>query len=475
MKMLNNIDIQRLAGIKSILGIDLTEHRARIVELQKRGRIFNRFKTTFRPLQAFTCEFSPGSSVVERVASLKRALAEHHVTSTSVVSTVQSIGVKTVTATVPSGTTNIDEWIQEHREKLLKLPVATGQVVHAYEILEHSESGLLVEITFARTSDIEAVSAFFREVGLTLLSLAAGSRDAFTAFLLGEEGPTTKDATFIHLGNSILSSATFSGGKRRTTTFTRIGPEQRQESAIDESVKQSSAPAESLVIGGDLPDTPSTGLRVLKPFGLDSSHTLAAGLALKGFFPELSPTDFLNREQREISDAQFYRSLLQRVVLASGLTIILLLLLQLGVSFYLQTRIDSVDENVLSLGPEYTEVMVLESQVKQLENQLEGRDLSFKRSQMARTLHDVARLAPQGLWLYRCQQVHQSGQPRTLSLYGYARANDLIADFVKNLTAGIAEAELVRAGTPLRSELLLPAGHGSSQFITFQINVKMRE
>ncbi len=475
MKFLKNIDIQRVAGIRSIMGIDIAEHRARVVELKKRGRIWNRFKTTFRPLQAFTCEFNQGSSIAERVASLKRSLAEHHISSTFAVSTVQSMGVKTVTATIPPGTANIDEWVQEHREQLLKLPVSTGQAMHSCEMLELSESGVQVEITFARTAEVEAVSSFFREVGLTLLSMAAGPRDAFNAFLLGEQGLTKKDVTFMHLGNSVLASATFADGRRRSTTYARVGSGQEQGASINEFVKQHSAPPESVLMAGDLGDLFPSGQRILKPFGLDSSYTLAAGLAIKGFFPELSPTDFLNQGQHQISEAQFYRSLLQRAVLASGLTIIALLFLQFVVSLYLQSRIDSIDEKLLSLGPEYTDVTVLESQVKQLENQLEGRDISFKRSQMARTLYDVARLAPPGLWLYRFQQIHQSDQPRTLSLYGYARANDLIADFVKNLTAGIAEAELVRAGTPLHSELLLPPGQGSSQFITFQINVKMRE
>jgi hypothetical protein len=74
--------------------------------------------------------------------------------------------------------------------------------------------------------------------------------------------------------------------------------------------------------------------------------------------------------------------------------------------------------------------------------------------------------------LYRLRQDHQSGKPEGLALYGYARNNELVADFVKNLSASFVEADLVRAGTPLRSESLVPATRGSSSFITFQISVR---
>jgi Tfp pilus assembly PilM family ATPase len=468
------LDLLRLAGIDTILGIDLTEHRARVVELQKRGPLFNRFRATFKPIQSFSCEFNPTAPLAERAAILKRSLAEHRITSRFAVSSIQTMGVKVVTATVPAGASKIDEWITEQRERLLKLPVSVGQIVHGFEILDQSESGSLIEVSFVRTSDVETYRGFYEQAGLTLLGLAAGSRDAFNAFLIGEEGSANKDLTLIHVGDSLVSSASFSRGKRQKTSYTRLSADQQKEPAVNSVVEATSAGPETIILGGEIPDESSVKHRVLNPFGLPSSWTLAVGLALKGFFPELSPTNFLGQSERGKADASIYRSLLHRTVLACGITLIVLLLLQLLASFYLQSRIDAMDEKLLSLGPAYTDVTVLESQIKQLENQLEGRELSFKRSATARTLHEVARLLPEGAWLYRLRQDHQTNQPITLTLYGYARSNDLVADFVKNLATAFSEAALVRSGTPLRSESLMPAARSSAHLITFQIQVKVQ-
>jgi hypothetical protein len=475
MKFTSNIDIQRLAGISTILGIDLTEQRAHVVELQKHGSLLNRFRATFRPLLSFTCDFSPNSSVAERAAILKRALAAHQVKTKFAVSGIQSIGVKVVTATIPAGTSNLDEWIREHRDKLLKLPVSAGQIIHAFEIIERSDSGIVVEITFLKSSDVELHRSFFEEVGLTLVSLAAGTRDAFSAFLLGGEGLANKDLTLIHVGDSVVSSADLIQGKRKAASYTRTDAGKVLPAVMEELRGAASRAPEDTIIAGQIEDAISSKYSVLKPFGLDSRWTLAAGLALKGFFPELSPADSLSQNEREKADASLYRSLLQRTVLACGLVLMVLLLLQLVASFYLESRMDSVDEKLLALGPNYTDVLALESQIRQLEDQLEGRELSFGRSETARTLHEVAQLTPQGVWLYRLRQDRKENEPRTLALYGYTGGNDAIADFVKNLNTTFSEAELVRSGTPLRSESLVPASRRSAPLITFQINVRMRD
>lgn len=472
-KFLNNIDIQRLAGIKSIIGIDLTEQRARVVELEKNGSIFNRFHTKFRARQSFSCQFPPDMSPSAKSGLLKHLLAEHHIVTTFAVSTVQSIGVKTVQATIPPGTLNIEEWIYENRERLLRLPTSAEQFVHTYEITDDNASGSLVEITFVRKSDTEAMTSFITGAGLSLLSLAAGPRDAFNAFLLGEEGATSEDLKCVHVSTSLISTTTVSNGKRGAITHSRRSDGDGLESVLRQLPDLASTTTQAPIFAGEIPAEWPNEHRVLKPFGLSTEHTLAAGLAVKGFFPELSPTNLLSWISRQHAESLLFRSLMHRVVLACGSILMALLLLQIVASFYLQSRIDRVDERLLALGPAYTDVVMLENQVKALENQLEGRDVSFKRSRMAQTLHRVAGLAPDGLWLYRLHQDHPNGQPKVLALYGYARSNELVADFVKSLTSGVAEAMLIRAGTPLRSESLVPGGQESSQFITFQINLKM--
>src|SRR5437867_4036186 len=133
-KVLRNIDIRKFAGIRTLIGIDLTDSRARIVQLERKGNLFNKFKPTFNVLKFLSCEFEEGSSLEERADNLRALLANNKLETKLAVSTIESPAIRVKTVAVPIDS-NIDEWIEEHLQKILNVPLSIDQLIYRYEIV----------------------------------------------------------------------------------------------------------------------------------------------------------------------------------------------------------------------------------------------------------------------------------------------------------------------------------------------------
>src|SRR5258707_5591551 len=168
MNPLHQIDLQRLAGVRHVLGVDLTDARALIVELERGGNPWNRFRPKFTVKKSFTIDFDSSTSVAERAKILRACISKQNITTSFAVTSIQSLGIKILTTTIPSDAANIDEWIKEHFEKLIKLPLSSDQISYQYEILNSSASGTVADITFLRNSDIEQCKQLFLQAALQL-------------------------------------------------------------------------------------------------------------------------------------------------------------------------------------------------------------------------------------------------------------------------------------------------------------------
>src|SRR5947209_11484381 len=134
-KILARIDLKKLAGLKHILGVDLIDSTVRIVELKNRGNALNKFKPVFEVVKYFSHELDPRASTQERADTLRAHLIAQKVASIFAVTSLQSFGTKITTAEVPNDIENIDEWLGEHSDKLLKLPVPQDQIIRQHEVL----------------------------------------------------------------------------------------------------------------------------------------------------------------------------------------------------------------------------------------------------------------------------------------------------------------------------------------------------
>jgi Tfp pilus assembly protein PilN len=452
--------------VNSILGIDLTESRARLVELERRGNPFNKFKPKFRVLRSFTVEFEPAATPLERIQDLTLSLRKNDVRSKFAVTTVQTLGVKTITAVIPPEVDHIDEWIREHHEKLLKLPIPIDQVSIKYEILQTNGTGILTEITFVRKSDIAEHIDFIRQSGLELLRLGAGYRDAINAIMIDSLSVHKEDLKFVYASQDEAQIASFENGNRRGIERVRF------DRGLDAHLT-----GNNVFVAGEVDKLPGNqSFEVFTPLSLPSEYALSIGLAIKGFLPELSPVNYLDAEISKKTETFIYRSLFQRVALGFGVLTIVLLGMQFLTSSIFQSKIDAIDDLLTASGGTYADVAVLEQQVNNLESRLHGGGASLNRSNLAKALHDIAIAAPDSVWFTKLGVVEQESR-RRLSISGYARSNEEIAGFLKQLQlkGNCAEVSLIRSGLASQPESSVPVRRKNAGFVTFEISGIVRD
>ncbi|HEX9657905.1 MAG TPA: hypothetical protein VGB89_13440 [Bacteroidota bacterium] len=175
------IDIRRFGGLGSVLGVDIDERRAHIIELSRRGGYFNKYRASYKPVRFVTVLFPESLSSQERGDMLNKALVSNGVSARMAVASIAPSAVKIFRASVPAGTENIDEWIGDNLERLVRIPISNQQVWYRYEILGSTESGIELEVTIVRRDEIERVEAVLESAGCDLIAIGSAVRDLSSA------------------------------------------------------------------------------------------------------------------------------------------------------------------------------------------------------------------------------------------------------------------------------------------------------
>jgi hypothetical protein len=457
---MNNISLRQLAGVNRILGIDLAENCVRVTEVEQRIISFQKSQSSFNVRNHFVLEFNPSEEWLKKAELLKQNITEFGIRTRYAAASIRSLGVKTVETIIPSGIHTIDEWINENQEKLLRIPVSTGNIAHSAEILEQTDSEVRAEITFVRKEEIERYQSFFRAAGLELMSLGAGTRDASNVMKL-EKDSGEKDAKFIFLEDDSINISEFIHG-RRNRSYQTV-----------KSISQTETDEASVFISGEKAvRTNIVRAQLIHPLDLSPEYCLPVGLALKVLDPDLSPTNLLPAEEISRINVNLYKSFFQKVVLYSGAVLIALLLIPFAMEFYLNWKSDNLDEQLSGNGNSYTELRLLETQTRDLEKQLSEVNTSVRSSHTAKILHDIAGAGPEGLWLYKIKlDTETKGTPK-LSLFGYTLNSEKVTDFLKNLNGLGYEANLIRSGNPQQNETLIPL---KKDAVTFEVVTQLKK
>lgn len=456
---ISHINFRQLAGANRVLGVDLTENCVRVVEVEERILPLRKSQSRFTVRNHFILEYDPAAEWLKRADLLKQKLTGLGIRARYAATSIRSLGVKVVETTIPSGIHAFDEWITENQEKLLRIPLNSGSITHCVEILERSDSGTRVEITFVRREEIGRYQSFFRTVGLELITLGAGTRDASNVITTGKNFGGEKEK-FLFIEDVSVNVTEFKQGRRNRSyqTATPFQQTQSEEASVFVSCEK--------VITTNLAD-----IQIIQPLGLSPEYCLSVGLALKALNSDLSPTNLLPAEETNRIEVNFHKSFFQRAILFLGAVLIVLLIIPSALEGYLDWRSNKLDEQLSANVSSYAELKLLETQTRDLEKQLGEANTSVRSSHTAKLLHNIASASPEGLWLYKIKLDAETKGTSKLSLFGYTLKSEKVTDYLRNLNGLGYEANLIRSGSPQQNETLIPLRKDA---VSFEIAIQLR-
>jgi len=434
---LKRVDLARLAGVGSILGIDLDAASVRIVPVKKRGNPLDKYKASFSAEAPLTCEFPPAAAAEAKGLIIKEALGARAIKTRSCVATVRSPGVRTVTATIPASAGDISEWITEHAARLLKLPIPLADLEVRWNILDTSSTRTALELTFVRKRDLEDVREVLKAARLTLLSLSAGVSDVLNTLLVSDPLVAEKNFTVAYVEGTKVSLLPLTRAKRSVTVVLPQGLDASTRSKLDEGeLHWAGVRSFSEVLPQD---------RELKPYNLTPEYALATGLALKGFLPELNPVDFLSEGEREQKTVSLWQGALQRTAMSLGSILFLVLALQAVASMALGHMKEEAEDEVNTSQALQTEVKGLRERVNVLEAQVQRTESGASQGNLSRVLHELARAVPASVRIDRLQAQAQQQNTLRLTLSLSARSQEAVTTFMKQLEqTGFSDVTLMR-------------------------------
>ncbi|MBI5216811.1 MAG: PilN domain-containing protein [Ignavibacteriae bacterium] len=466
--------IQRLAGITRILGIDITATRARVVELAKASNFFTKNVGGYK-IHAFgTIEFTEEQSVKDKASLFSTFLKQHNIKTKYAVTTLQSTGVKTVRTILPSETEDIDGWIRDNYEQLLKLPLPLQQVSFDYHLLEETNVGVDVNISFVRNSDVQELDTILSSAGIQLLSISAGVEDVVHPFQVFTNVNSLK--SIVYAGENTISVFSCHEETYRVLYSQPIHNAGNLREEISTILQELGLePEQTILVGELLKVQQNDNGKIFQPFSISSEYSLAVGLAIKGFLPELSPVNFLSSIKQEQTTTSVYKTLTHRVVFACSLILFVLLSIPMIATIAIEQKIEDGEEQRALTSPLYAEVAGLQRQVRVLEKQLGIGTKNNVRTEYAKLLHNIASALPDEIVLNKLT-VESKNNENTLLIEGSSLSHQQIALFLKQLQSAriCNDAQLVRSGYGIQEERFMSVSNDSKSALTFSIRGKSR-
>lgn len=468
----DKINTLKLSGTGRILGIDVYKDKARVVELKVLGGTLNKYRANYRAVNYFTTDFPTRASIAERGELLAGELKRRGVKTRFCVSAIRSGNSRSVIADIPRdgpdepgmAAGEIRNWIRENYEKLIRVPVPLKEVSFDFDVVSIGPDSIRCEVAFVRISERDEVMELLTNAGLHLINLGLGVRDCELTAQVADPNFALEDGVLIFAGQDELDCTVYD--HRVAVSRKRL-----QVKPLDEAGEVTAQSRQNLVTGPRAEMLKDSHFDLFTPFNLLPEYALAAGLAIRGFLPDLGAFDFRSEGSKAKSLEERDRRLFKMSAVFLGSVLFALLAGRFGIQTYLEGANARLEARLSRNGPVYTQVMTLESQVSALRNELDGQAGIQHRSNVAMVIHDIAENTPNGVWLYRLVSNYGNGGEAYVNLYGYAETNGEAASYLGELQMSptFANVQVIRVGAPRQSEQAL--FNGKTFFVTFEVKL----
>lgn len=188
----NRVDIPRLAGVTSFLGLEFSDSVVRVTELVKHGSLLHRYKCRFTVRVSASAEL-PQERDLRKWGEIIGVLLEKNSVKTrrAVIGIAPSSG-KFVDVTMPSTVENVDEWISDHVDEVLKLPIAPTDIRFAYQKHHDGGDGRIC-VAFVRKRHLDDLRAMCEQAGLDIVGIRVTPSESSQPELVQSINELTKE------------------------------------------------------------------------------------------------------------------------------------------------------------------------------------------------------------------------------------------------------------------------------------------
>lgn len=160
------INIHRLAGRPGVVEIDLGGAPIRVTELDGPSAVYRTGGEVRRELWSARIEETPDNSPGEIGSRIRDILQGNDSRASRACVFLRPQALRIVRAEPPEGETRIKEWIEDHADTLLNLPVSARDIAMDYRQLSDDRTEGSIEVAFAKRQEIDRCVEICRSAGL---------------------------------------------------------------------------------------------------------------------------------------------------------------------------------------------------------------------------------------------------------------------------------------------------------------------
>jgi len=460
---------------QTAIGLDIGEDSVKLVKLIK---IFNRIRIASFGQEKWD---SSDKSHDTTILAIQRLFAKLRIIQKDVIIHLGEKKVRHVFLKSPvlSGS-DLDCWIRDKIAKEFPIPIDTSQIVFSYHMMHAGEDHCHLLVAYCQDTILKERIALLSEAGLTPVMIGAGSVDMFLPFALEESDIFSRTIHFIEFGKNYTNSLILEKGspvfyrsmdgelrqKKRADSIFQSPPQDMSDCSSRNDVleevislwKQTgrSEIDRTILVGSDIPESKSDEMKyssgtfevgyplqnMIQNKTLSPEYSLAAGLALKKFFPLLDTIDLLPEERKFTIKKQNKKRRILSVTVGIGLIFSLILMALHIVKMRIAMKLESTEKEMVLHNDQIVAIEQIKKERSQLEQALRDmQQLVHRRSHYAELLEEISRILPNKLWLNQFTSIPvkesenvQSGTRQNKALlHGWAFQEEEIALLLSRL------------------------------------------
>lgn len=442
-----NFSPETLSG--SAVGLEIGNEAIRVIHLKRR---FNRIRLAAFGEERMNKSLSEDEAVVQAIRLLWSRLK---IGPKEAVLHVEGKGVRVLHLHAPSlSPGDLLHWLRDAFSKRFHAAVQSGRFAVSFHISGRDDKGFETTAAFCQIQELDKRTGCAEKAGLIPVAMGAGMLDAASAFASGDSGFFERTLAFVRdEGESAQAVITdkgnpvwqFSADKETMANLLadwQTETKKKIEKAVLLGAWDDDA-AEKFKRSGFETETGSPLSGVLSGSQeLPREFALAAGLALKRFFPLLNTIDLLPESKKAEARKQGDKQRAVRFLLAGGALILAFMLLLFAFKTVMVYKLDKQEEAMTAMGDRIVRMNLAKKETANLEKRIsEMERLGNRRSGFAEILQEIGIKMTPSVWLEEIsikpgtppKTKQAQAEPGSVSIQGWALDEEKAAALLAKL------------------------------------------